>query len=503
MVCLKVKDGPHKGVIYSLEGHVVSIGRDNEAQIQIMDQGVSRRHAEIFAVGEMYFIRDLGSRNGTYVNEERISEELLREGDRVRIGQTTLVFEDRTPGAEDISPQIEFSHVDAEPSATMEFRFGVMDFADIEEPDETRRTALTESQKPKQLSVLYQVSRAVSNEPDAKKMLSRIAELSAEAISADHGFVFVKDDESPKPELNLEASYEKQGSATPAVSTSIIKRVMKYGRAVLTSDAGSDERFGDKSSVIIQGVKSVICAPLAARDKIIGVVYLSSSNPRIAFKTGDLELITAIGIQAGMALDSIGIATEQRKMFTSIISTLVNAVEMRDPALRGRSARVSRFARAMAKALELPASEVNSVALAALLHNIGRLSISEADIIQSQSATRREETLEYKQAIRSQELLLNITGLREILPAVKHSFEKFDGSGYPDGLAGEEIPLHARIIAAAHAFDEILQGSTGDKLSTKEALFQLNSLSQQGHIDPDLVKALAIAYRMGLLDTGD
>jgi pSer/pThr/pTyr-binding forkhead associated (FHA) protein len=503
MVCLKVKDGPHKGVIYSLEGHVVSIGRDNEAQIQIMDQGVSRRHAEIFAVGEMYFIRDLGSRNGTYVNEERISEELLREGDRVRIGQTTLVFEDRTPGAEDLSPQIEFSHVDAEPSATMEFRFGVMDFADIEEPDETRRLAVAESQKPRQLSVLYQVSRAVSSETDAKKMLAKITTLSSEAVNADHGFVFVKDDETPKPELNLEASYEKRGSATPAVSTSIVKRVMKYGRAVLTSDAGSDTRFGDKSSVIIQGVKSVICAPLAAMDKIVGVIYLSSSNPRVAFSTGDLELITAIGIQTGMALNSMSIATEQRKMFTAIISTLVNAVEMRDPALRGRSARVSRFARAMAKALELPATDVNSVALAALLHNIGRLSISEADIILSRSATKREETIEYKQAMRSEELLMNITGLREILPAVKHSFEKFDGSGYPDGLKGEGIPLHARIIAAAHAFDEILQGSPGDKPSTKEALFKLNSLSQEGHIDADLVKALAIAYRMGLLDTGD
>jgi HD-GYP domain-containing protein (c-di-GMP phosphodiesterase class II) len=238
-------------------------------------------------------------------------------------------------------------------------------------------------------------------------------------------------------------------------------------------------------------------------DKIVGVIYLSSSNPRVAFSTGDLELITAIGIQTGMALNSMSIATEQRKMFTAIISTLVNAVEMRDPALRGRSARVSRFARAMAKALELPATDVNSVALAALLHNIGRLSISEADIILSRSATKREETLEYKQAMRSEELLMNITGLREILPAVKHSFEKFDGSGYPDGLKGEGIPLHARIIAAAHAFDEILQGSPGDKPSTKEALFKLNSLSQEGHIDADLVKALAIAYRMGLLDTGD
>jgi HD-GYP domain-containing protein (c-di-GMP phosphodiesterase class II) len=202
-----------------------------------------------------------------------------------------------------------------------------------------------------------------------------------------------------------------------------------------------------------------------------------------------------------MALDSISTAKAQRKMFTSIISTLVSAVEMRDPALRGRSERISRFARAIGKALELPPVEVNSVTLAALLHNIGRLSISEADIFHSQSAATKEETLEYKQAIRSEELLRNIDGLREILPAVKHSFEKFDGSGCPDGLVAEQIPLHARIIAAAHAFDEILaSGPGGEKLSTKDALFQLNNLAQEGEIDPQLVKALAIAYRMGLLD---
>jgi HD-GYP domain-containing protein (c-di-GMP phosphodiesterase class II) len=502
MVCIRVKDGPSKGAVYSVQDEVITIGRDNDAHIQIMDQGVSRRHAEIFRVGEMYFLRDLGSRNGTYVNEERISEELLREGDRIRIGQTTLTFEDKAPAEEYLVGQIEFSHMQADPGATMEFRFGVMDFADIEDPDDAAVQQVAESHEPKHLLLLYQVSRAVSSERDAKQMLQKVIALSSDAVGADHGYIFVHSKSKTKRELNLEASYEKAGSAAPAVSTTIIKRVIKYGRATLTTDASTDERFGTKSSVIIHGVKSVICAPLVAREKTNGVIYLSAANPNTTFSKEDVELISAIGIQTGMALNSIRITSEQRMIFTSIISTLVSAVEMRDPRLKGSSKRVSRFAKAVAQALNLPHEENNSVALAALLHNIGRLSISEADIILSQSAQTREATLEYKQAVRSEELLGNIEGLREILPAVKHSFEKFDGSGYPDGLAGDQIPLHARIIAGARAFDELLGDGPRDKLAMKEALFDLNALAQEGEIDPETVKAMAIAFRTGFLEVG-
>jgi hypothetical protein len=502
MVCMRVKDGPSKGAVYSMQDEVITIGRDNDAHIQIMDQGVSRRHAEIFCVGEMYFLRDLGSRNGTYVNDERISEELLREGDRVRIGQTTLTFENRVPTEEDWAGQIEFSHMQADPGATMEFRFGAMDFADIEEPDTVHAQQVAKSHEPKHLSVLFQVSRAVSSERDAKKMLKKIVALSAEAVGADHGYIFVKDQAKAKRELNLEASYEKEGSTAPAVSTTIIKRVIKFGRAILTTDASTDTRFSSKSSVIMHGVRSVMCVPLIAMEEINGVIYLSAVSPDITFSTEDGELISAIGIQTGMALNSIRITTEQRRAFTSIISTLVSAVEMRDPALKGSSKRVSRFAKAIAQALNLSHEEVNSVALAALLYNIGRLSISEADIILSQSAQVREETIEYKQAIRTEELLSNIKGLREILPAVKHSFEKFDGSGYPDGLAGGQIPLHARIISGARAFDKLLGEGPRDKFAMKEALFDLNTIAQKGEIDPEIVKAMAISFRMGLLDVG-
>src|SRR5688500_13809885 len=96
---VRVKSGTNAGSTFEVGEAPLLIGRDDGAEIQVLDQGVSRRHAEIFRMGEMFFIRDLDSRNGTFVNEERIKEELLRDGDEVRIGSTVMAFEDSpSPG---------------------------------------------------------------------------------------------------------------------------------------------------------------------------------------------------------------------------------------------------------------------------------------------------------------------------------------------------------------------------------------------------------------------
>src|SRR5512137_44667 len=93
-----VKNGPLKGRTFELHDAVITVGRDPTETVQVLDQGVSRQHARIYRAGEMCFIRDLGSTNGTFVNDQRVQEELLRSGDVIRIGSTLLAFEDR-PGA--------------------------------------------------------------------------------------------------------------------------------------------------------------------------------------------------------------------------------------------------------------------------------------------------------------------------------------------------------------------------------------------------------------------
>ncbi len=103
MTILRVRSGADKGKTYEITGESTTIGREDDCAIQIPDQGISRKHSEIFRIGEMFFIRDLESRNHTFVNEKEIDEELLRIGDRIQIGTTTLVFEDRNAQLRDSS----------------------------------------------------------------------------------------------------------------------------------------------------------------------------------------------------------------------------------------------------------------------------------------------------------------------------------------------------------------------------------------------------------------
>jgi len=91
---IRFKTGPNKGKSVVVSGAApILIGRESHCGLQIIDRGVSREHARIVRVGEMVFLHDLGSRNGSYVNGERVKEELLREGDTIRVGATQLIFE--------------------------------------------------------------------------------------------------------------------------------------------------------------------------------------------------------------------------------------------------------------------------------------------------------------------------------------------------------------------------------------------------------------------------
>ena len=94
MPVLRIRNGPDKGKVHEITDAPLTIGRDASESIQILDQGASRQHAEVFRVGEMCFIRDLDSKNGVFVNDERITEELLQIGDKIRIGSTVFVFEE-------------------------------------------------------------------------------------------------------------------------------------------------------------------------------------------------------------------------------------------------------------------------------------------------------------------------------------------------------------------------------------------------------------------------
>src|SRR5688572_32653396 len=95
MATIRVKTGPNKGKLYDIQDSPLTVGREDNQVIQILDQGVSRTHAEIFRLGGLCFVRDLNSTNGTFVNNIKVTEKALKPGDEMLIGRTIQAFEDR------------------------------------------------------------------------------------------------------------------------------------------------------------------------------------------------------------------------------------------------------------------------------------------------------------------------------------------------------------------------------------------------------------------------
>ena len=487
MPILRVKNGPQRGLEIELKDDNLIIGRDESpGGLQILDQGISRRHAEIFRIGEMYFIRDLGSRNGSFVNEERITEELLRFGDEIKIGSTVCAFEDRRPsGRAQVKPVP--GNLD-QIAATTTIQLDLM--------DDLAADPVEEGHESRDLQVLYKVAKTIASERDIKGLAKKVVKLAATAVGAAQGYMFIKHPD--RGELTLAASWEKDGKGkeAPMVSRAIIKRVLKFNRGVLTSDASTDDRFKNRGSVVMKGIRSVICAPLVAMDQICGVLYLTTAKISQAFSTEDLELVTTVGIQAGMAVQGITLSLAQEKNYLELVSALVRAIEVRDPVSRGHSERVATYCAGLAQALGLSRARNRRVQLAALLHNIGLLFLDPAEA----AAANEDAEIDAKRIELACELLDKIQGMSFLVPAVRHHRERWDGAGYPDELRGEDIPLEARIISVANDFDLLIEesASRGEDLATKEAVNLLTQRDPDSY-DPQVLEALLTAHREGWL----
>ena len=476
---LRVKNGPAQGKTYELSNEVTQLGR--EADVQILDTAASRHHAEVFAIGDMYFLRDLKSRNGTILNEEPLGEDdqaLLRVGDLIRIGSTQVVFEEPVAQAEKMP---EFTSGEEDFGATVELRLDAEQLA--EAAPGVGETSL-------HFAVLYDVAKAISKAFDARSLMQEVCDITLKATRADGVYVFEREAGKLVP-----VAHQRRGERREVkISSTIIKRSLQHNRSVLVSDALSDSRFSASSSVVMRGIRSVICAPLLARDRVGGVLYLHSSSVEGAFTDEHLRLVTAIGLEAAVALEAMRAHERSRRQLTSVFRTLITAYEQGSPtAVEGHSERVHACARAVCQALEVPAAEAHTVELAALLHEIGKIGAPEG-------AFAREENLHAYAALGAG-MLRKIEGLEAVAAGVEAHLERLDGTGGPRGLVGHQIPRAARVVGLADEFVRRLAGPGGGvkrSEAIKQALMALNH-EVPGRYDAEAFNGLVVALRTGTL----
>lgn len=482
-----VKNGPLKGRTFEIRDSVITIGRDTSETIQILDQGVSRQHTEIFRIGEMCFIRDLSSTNGTFVNEQRVTEELLRSGDQLRIGSTILVFEDKTSSHVAPPPEVEYGarEGEEEPGTTVWLKIG-------QEAGDAKGKPTGTQIESRHLDVLYDVAHLAGSEKDLNTLYARALQRLAAAIRAERGYVFLLDAASGK--LMARGSLEPETSAERKVSRTIVKQVLQSGRSLLTTDAATDERFSLSESVVLRRIRSVIAAPVLSAGRAIGLLYVHSDREE-PFGKPDLELATAVAIQVGMATAGFHAADRARRATAGVVKALVTAMELRNPERQGHSERVANYATAIAVQMGLPKPEVQRVQLAALLHDVGKIAVAPEPPEGADRAAWRAEHV-----LAGEKIVGAIEGLEDILPGIQFHHERADGSGFPHGKKNEEIPAMARIVVVANVFDTMCAygGVGGGGIPVKQALVDLGK-EEKAFYDDKVIEALLVAHRNNTL----
>lgn len=490
MARIRIKNGPQKDRAVDVGDTPLIIGRDPSCAIQILDKGASRQHAEVFRIGEMSFLRDLESRNGTFLNEERVDEEMLREGDRIQIGATVLVYEDSARDTD-----FEFTDDEDDSSSTLELK--LEDLTDL-------TAAHGDGDEVHRLRALYRLGRMIGEADSEKKLIDKVLPFIAQELEADLAYLFTRNPETGA--ISPIGSYLSKGHQAGKISRTIIRRAIVDKRAILTSDAMSDGRFKAQESIVLKGIRSVLCVPLSVSGNLSGVMYLSSDSPSVVFRDDELELAAAMADQVGLAIANFRILASQRDVLMNTIGALIRAVEMHDPTLRGRSERISRYAGVIAKKLGLDPQMQQNISLAGLLHNIGILAEGPLAKFMQSSKQKYETTKSTPEQIRVNLTLEIIQGMAcypQVEKTIRYMYERNDGSG-PEGLKSDKIPASAKILGLVMDYDQLCAGETGepDKARLREAIAEIGRQAGRKY-EESAVKALLLAHRDGTLYLGD
>jgi HD-GYP domain-containing protein (c-di-GMP phosphodiesterase class II) len=199
----------------------------------------------------------------------------------------------------------------------------------------------------------------------------------------------------------------------------------------------------------------LLCCPVIHERTVVAILVLANHLAKPDFSNSDRKLGELLANQLSGLSKMYGMLAETQKFNEQMANALIEAVEAKDPYTRGHSERVHYIAMQIGEAMKLGARDTDDLYWGSLLHDVGKIGIPDAVLCKPGRLTRDEFTFIMVHPERSYEILRHIERLKGAVPGARHHQEKYDGSGYPHGLRGADIPLNARIIAVADTYDSI------------------------------------------------
>ncbi len=348
-----------------------------------------------------------------------------------------------------------------------------------------------------QFDALVRIGSTINSSLGLKRVLSEVMDRLVALMRAERGFLMLREEDG-RLEVHVARGLDHVDLDEDqfAVSKTVINRVVETGNLVLTTNAQEDPRFEAQFSVAAYHLLSILCVPLKIKDSLIGVIYVDNRAYTGVFQQENIELISAFANQAAIAIhnaqlfDELQASKDELEIaYQATLEGWVRALDLRDKETEGHTRRVTALTQTLARGMGLKENEIVHVTRGALLHDIGKMAIPDGILLKPGKLTDEERKQIEKHPLFAYEMLSPIKFLHPALDIPYCHHEKWDGTGYPRGLKGEEIPFAARIFSVVDVWDALVSDRPYRKgIQPAEVKKSIRELSGT-HFDPRIVEA--------------
>ncbi|MFA5389365.1 MAG: HD domain-containing phosphohydrolase [Candidatus Omnitrophota bacterium] len=371
-----------------------------------------------------------------------------------------------------------FTHLHKEPAKKAIDTVRIcMDMALKEFQKEQELNKLYETIRPRAiaLSTIHTIHRLLSSTLNMDELIERIARLTLQVMRSRHCSIMLLDESRkyliPKAVIDLDKEVPKTGPQYKKIKLG----VRQEGRVAKTGETSL--------------LRNSICVPLVEED-IIGVISARDKINGASFDRFELEILITLAEQAVIAIKNAHMYEEQEKMAYGSIKTLAALLDAKSPNTYTHSDQFVKMVIAVAEEMKLPREDIANLHYAALLPDTGKYSIPDEILRKPGSLSTGEYDIIKKQHLESLKIIEHLEFLKPAIPIIRHSHEKYDGTGYPDGLKDGNIPAGARVMAVANAFEAMVSARPykGKKINMSQAIKEIEN-NKGSQFDPEVVEA--------------
>ena len=361
--------------------------------------------------------------------------------------------------------------------------------------------------KIEQILAIQQASGAILSELDYSKLIPNVLTLFLRTIGYQRAMIMLVDEANGvlrfEEGVGMDPSdlAPMDGYAVPINRTSnLLARVAQSGQPLISQDAARLNL--NPQNIIIRKYQpqAIVILPLTAQGKVIGILAADRPEGDEPVTSMDRDYLGVFANQVALAIENARMYRDLKESFLSTVKTLAQALEAKDSYTRGHSERVTTYAVRLASRLDMSTVEVDRIQRLGMLHDVGKIALDRQILNKPGKLSSEDLELVRQHPSWGQSIIEPLKLSPWEMAIVRHHHERYDGKGYPDGLVGQAIPLPARIISVADAFDAM----TSDRpyrnaMGLRDALAELER-GAGSQFDPEVVKAFTTMVREGRLD---